>query len=553
MNPILNFSAGCVAAACFAILVPSAQADSVTDWNAVAGDMIVQSKMGTPPAVRVLAIVQTAVYEAVGAVPLLHAGHGIGIAADAAVAAANRATLLRLLPQQTAGIETAYQAALGKLADGPAKSAGIAAGEQAAARVLAWRSADGSSTPESYRPHAAPGQYVPTAPVATPQWPQRKPWLMDSASQFRPATPHALASAQWARDYNEVKALGARNSRVRTAEQTEVARFWEYSLPPIYTGVVRSVANTPGRTVAQNARLLAAAGQAMDDAVIAVMDAKYHYGFWRPVTAIRNGDRDDNGETELEAGWVPLIDNPGHPEYPSAHSILAAAVGELLKAEVGRVRMPELSTSSPTANNAVRRWKSADDFMQEVANARIWEGIHYRFSTETGLAMGRQIAALAAAQVVQSPATAAVPSALAPKTGRLVDSVAARGTQIYECRVDAAAPGGAKWVFVAPKADLFDRNGRPIGTHFEGPHWEASDGSKISGKLEARTDAPQPGAIPWLLLSTRAAGGAGRVSQVTSVQRVNTTGGASPDKGCDTSGVGRVEAVPYTADYLLWS
>jgi hypothetical protein len=213
---------------------------------------------------------------------------------------------------------------------------------------------------------------------------------MASASQFRPGPPPALNSAQWARDYNEVKALGSKNSRQRTPEQTDVAKFWEYSLPPIYNAVTRSVANAPGRSLAQNARLLAAASQAMDDALIAVLDAKYHYGFWRPVTAIRNGDRDDNPTTELEAGWTPLIDNPGHPEYPSAHSILAGAVGELLKAEVGRGRMPELVTSSPSANGATRRWTSTDALMQD-----------YRFSTDTGLAMGKQIGALAAAKVAQ--------------------------------------------------------------------------------------------------------------------------------------------------------
>ncbi|HSV83843.1 MAG TPA: vanadium-dependent haloperoxidase, partial [Ramlibacter sp.] len=236
------------------------------------------------------------------------------------------------------------------------------------------------------------------------QWPQRKPWLLADAAQLRPGPPPALGSAQWARDYNEVKALGAKASRQRSAEQTEVARFWDYSLPPIYHAVARSVTLTPGRTVAQNARLFAAASQAMDDALIAVMDAKYHYGFWRPITAIRNGDRDDNPATDVEPQWAPLIDNPGHPEYPSAHSILAGAVGELLKAEVGRGRMPELATSSPTANGATRRWKTPDAFMQEVAEARVWEGIHFRTSTEVGLTMGRRIGALAAARVAQAPA-----------------------------------------------------------------------------------------------------------------------------------------------------
>ena len=135
---------------------------------------------------------------------------------------------------------------------------------------------------------------MPTAAPAVPQWSQRKPWLMTSAAQFRPGPPPALASDAWARDYNEVKALGGKVSTRRSAEQTEIARFWEYSLPPIYYGVVHSVARMPGREVAQNARLFAAVAQAMDDAMIAVFDAKYHYNFWRPATAIRNGDIDGN-------------------------------------------------------------------------------------------------------------------------------------------------------------------------------------------------------------------------------------------------------------------
>ncbi len=409
MNSAHKFSAVCIAAATFAIATPEARADAVTDWNSTAGDLLVQSRMGTPPAVRVMAIVQTAVHEAVGAAQRLKAADGAGVAAEAAVAAANRTSLYNLVPQQASAIDAAYKTAIAKLPDGSAKAAGIAAGEQAATAVLAWRSDDGASEPDAYRPHTSPGTYVPTATVAVPQWPQRKPWLMASASQFRPGPPPALGSAQWARDYNEVKALGGKNSRQRTPEQTEVAKFWEYSLPPIYDAVTRSVATAPGRSVAQNARLLAAASQAMDDALIAVLDAKYHYGFWRPVTAIRNGDRDNTPATELEAGWLPLIDNPGHPEYPSAHSILAGAVGELLKAEVGKGRMPELATSSPSANGATRRWTSADAFMQEVADARIWEGIHYRTSTDVGLTMGKQIGALAATKVAQLAETFAVP------------------------------------------------------------------------------------------------------------------------------------------------
>ena len=400
MKSASHFKAGIVAmAACAAV---GARADIVTDWNIVAGQTIVEAKIGTPPANRVMAIVQTAVRDALDD-PRLHGAIGPAgarqTAQEAAVAAANRAALVKLLPQQEAAIAAAYQAAIDKLPDGPARAAGIAAGEQAATRVLAQRAGDANLGAERYRPHTTAGAYVPTAAVAAPLWSQRKPWLMASAAQFRPVAPPALDGATWARDYNEVKAFGARNSTQRSAEQTDVARFWEYSLPPIYHGVLRSVALAPGRSVAQNAQFFAAASQAMDDALIAVLEAKYHYGFWRPATAIRNGDIDGNDATAPDATWLPLIDAPLHPEYPSAHSILAGALRTLLRAEFGSGPMPELVTSSPSAKGATRRWSSVESFVQEVGNARIWEGIHYRTSTEVGTAMGRQIGALAATQL----------------------------------------------------------------------------------------------------------------------------------------------------------
>ena len=151
------------------------------------------------------------------------------------------------MPSQQAAIDAAYEAALAQIADGAAKTAGIAVGEQAAAAVMARRADDGAATAESYRPHTTAGTYVPTATPAVTHWPQRKPWLMASAAQFRPGPPPALTSDAWARDYNEVKSFGAKNSTRRSAEQGEIARFWEYSLPAIYFGVVRSVAQVPGR------------------------------------------------------------------------------------------------------------------------------------------------------------------------------------------------------------------------------------------------------------------------------------------------------------------
>jgi hypothetical protein len=325
-------------------VVPSeATADAVTDWNVRANEVLVEAKLGTPPAMRAMAIVQTAVLEAVQAAP--------AASGDAAVAAATRATLLKLVPAQQALIDRGYQAAVAAIPEG-ARAAGIQAGEKAAAAVLAARSDDGASQPVAYRPHAAAGAYVPTAMPALPHYATRKPWLMSGPAQFRPAPPPALDSAAWVREYNEVKAIGAKNSTVRTPEQTDIAQFWDYSLPPIYHGVLRSVAAQPGRDLVQNARLFAAATQALDDAIIAVWDAKYHYNFWRPITAVRNAD----------LGNAPAV---------------------------------ALVTTSPTAKNAARRWTSVDAFVKEVSESRIHAGIHFRSAVQVGNDMGKRIGALA--------------------------------------------------------------------------------------------------------------------------------------------------------------
>lgn len=386
---------------------PLVQADVVTDWNVKAGEIVVEARLGPPPAYRVMAIVHTAVYEAANAITKRYPASGLhleavpGAAVDAAVAAANHATLTKLVPPQQAAIDTAYQAALALIADGAAKTAGIAVGEKAAAATLALCANDGAATGETYRPYTTAGVYVPTVIPAAPQWPQRKPWLMTSPTQFRPGPPPPLTSEVWARDYNEIKALGAKNSSRRTAEQTAIARFWEATLPPIYHGLVRAVATMPGREVTQNARLFAAVTQATDDALIAVLDAKYHYNFWRPVTAIRNGDVDGNDATERDPSWTPFIDTPMHPEYPCAHCIVSATIGTVLQAEISAGPLPTLTTTSYTAQGAARSWTTIDDFMQEVAQARIYDGVHYRNSTEVGTAMGKQIGALAAAKYLR--------------------------------------------------------------------------------------------------------------------------------------------------------
>lgn len=390
----LSFALAPLAAALLATLAQPARADAITDWNLRSAQIIGEARIGTPPATRVMALVQTAAYEAARDASPATKAHPQAV--EAAIAAAHRAAFMQLLPAQRAAIDAAFQAAVAAMPDDALRAQQLAVGERAAQRVLAERAGEMPRAADIYRPHTTPGVYVPTVVPAATQWPQRRPWLLESAHQFRPVAPPALTSERWARDYNEIKALGARDSRQRSAEQTEIGRFWDYSLPAVYHGVVRSVALQPGRELLANARLFAVVAQAMDDALIAVMDAKYTYNLWRPVTAIRNGDADGHDGTERDPSWTPLIDTPMHPEYPCAHCVLAATVSAVLEADSGGRPLPVLGTASPTAQGAVRRWSSLDAFAQEVALARIVAGVHYRHSTEAGLAMGRRIGEWAA-------------------------------------------------------------------------------------------------------------------------------------------------------------
>jgi hypothetical protein len=382
------------------VVAPAARADVVTDANARAADVV--SRIPAPPiTVRAMAIVQVSVFEAVNAItgryPPFRAkvAPAPGASVEAAIAAATRTALLKLMPAQQAAIDADYQALLGPIPDGPAKAAGVAVGEQAATAIVASCADDGMAAPDVYRPHAAPGVYVPTVVPAVAHWGKRRPWLMTRGDQFRPGPPPSLASEAWARDYNEIKAVGSKTSTQRTPEQTAIAKFWEATAPAVYWPVARAVASAPGREVTDNARLFAVAAMAMDDGLIAVFDAKYAYNLWRPVTAIRNGDLDGNDATERDPGWTPFIDTPMHPEYPCAHCIVSGSLGAVLEAEIGAGPAPKLSSASSTAGGAVRTWTSVRDFTQEVAVARIYDGVHYRNSTEVGSEMGRKIGELA--------------------------------------------------------------------------------------------------------------------------------------------------------------
>jgi hypothetical protein len=378
------------------------RADVVTEWNLKSAQFTVAGRLSPPDAWNVLATTGVSVSDALAAIsgkspPLLvKLNPSPDTSIEAAAAAASHAVLLKMIPGQQEGIEAAYQAALAKIPDNPSKQKGIALGSQAAQEVLRARPKD--QTVESYRPFTTAGKYVPTTLPVSLTVALRKPWVLDSCDQFRPGPPPALDSTTWARDYNEIKALGARFNSQRTPEQTEMALFWEATNPIVHLPLAHSVAEMPGRDPMSNARLLAILSMSATDALGAVFDAKYTYNFWRPVTAIRNGDIDGNDATEREASWVPLIDTPMHPEYPCAHCIVSGTIGTLLKTTLAGTPSPKLMTSSPTAPDKPRSWANPDEFMAEVALARIYDGVHYRTSTEVGTAMGIKIAEFAASK-----------------------------------------------------------------------------------------------------------------------------------------------------------
>jgi hypothetical protein len=267
--------------------------------------------------------------------------------------------------------------------------------------IYAWRVTDRADESNQYRPVTTPGIYiVTTLPVAS-HWLNVVPWMMQTASQFRPSAPPQLKSAEWARDYNEIKEFGAKKSAVRTAEQTEIGRFWAMTGPGAWDPIARQLAAVPGRTLLQNARLFALVEMAGADAYIAVFDAKYTFNFWRPITAIRNGDLDGNDQTERVAGWEPLIDTPLHPEYPCAHCITSQAVAVVLEREFYGASIPELTMTSTTLPGVVRKWSSIQDWTDEISAARIYAGVHYRTSSVVGQAMGKKIGELAVNSYLQ--------------------------------------------------------------------------------------------------------------------------------------------------------
>src|SRR5262245_8263456 len=372
-------------------------ADVITDWNEKAVAFITKQRLLPPQAERVIASVHLAMFDAVNSIEPRYRPYRLAAIAtkdtspEAAAAVAAGKVLAGLHPNESEELNSQLAAYLAAIPEGAAKSNGIKVGEEVAAKIVVERKADGASAPDAYRPKTRPGVYVPTPITASSMWPSVKPFAMQSPSQFRPQPPIPLKGKEWATDYNEIKAVGGKASSKRTGRQTEDAQFWLITGPVSYYPIARQLVAARGMNVLESARFMALTSAAVADSYIAVFDAKYHYDFWRPITAIRNGDIDDNAATELDPTWQPIDNTPMHPEYPCAHCISSAAMATVIETVLGSPDIPEVSMTSPTAPGVTHRWSNVWAYADEVALARIYAGFHYRFSTRVGQDMGRKI------------------------------------------------------------------------------------------------------------------------------------------------------------------
>jgi membrane-associated phospholipid phosphatase len=394
----------CVAV--FLLGAAGSRADVVTDWNSAALAAIKAGRTTPPQAARALAILHVAIYDAVNGITQTHepyfvTGKAAGVASvEAAASAAAHRVLIALYPARQMQFDELHMSILARIADGPSQRVGVAWGESVAEAILDFRSGDHSDAVVPYAPTPGVGFWVPTppafAPALLPQWPMVTPFAMTSGDQFRPPAPPSLDSERWISDYNLTKDLGSMSSTTRSIEQTAIARFWAdgagtVTPPGHWNTIAQDVAGQQGTTLEQNARLFALLNIAEADAAIISWDCKYKFEFWRPVTAIRNGDLDPPVETEKDAGWTPLLVTPPFPEYTSGHSTFSGAAAAVLAAFFGG-DMP-FTTESDDLPGVVRSFSSFTAAAQEAGMSRIYGGIHFLSANEAGLASGALLGA----------------------------------------------------------------------------------------------------------------------------------------------------------------
>jgi hypothetical protein len=408
--PIRSWLAALAAAALLTTLAtgtataaPAVAADDptvISDWNALAVTTLAGDT--TKPAVEAIlymAFVHAAVYDAVVGVEgryepyRFHARAPRGTSAQAAAVAAAHKILVSYSPYAQATLDTAYAASLAQIPDGKAKTHGIAFGTRAADNLIRLRADDGRNAPILFTQPPAPGIWRPTppafAPMVDPWMGFVTPLLVHSATQFAPPDPPALTSARYARDFNEVKALGSATSTVRTAAQTSTALFYSGLANVQLQAMLRDQATVRDLDIVDAARMFAAADMSAADTIISVWYAKYVDGFWRPSTAITLADTDDNPATNPDPSWVPLRPDPAYPEYPSGYNGFAAAVTRGLERvfHTQQLQLTVISTAVPD----VRHYDSGSALRQDVVDGRMWLGVHFRFADTASRDMGLRL------------------------------------------------------------------------------------------------------------------------------------------------------------------
>jgi hypothetical protein len=386
-----------------------ARADTVTDWNQTAAAALQAPGTAVPPGAGQgaastvhLAMVHVAVYDAVNAIAGGHEPYAsLPVAEpwysqDAAVAAAARHVLLngdlRFPAARLPGIETLYQDTLAGIQPGPAKEGGIATGVAAATALLAARADDHRFGTFSFTAGTLPGEWVPTSGVFDPAaWLKDvTPFVLRDPDLFRARPPHALHTRAYAADFNEVKAVGRATASTRTQAQTNAANYWgQGNATAAIASILRSVANTQGGTLADHARLLARAYTNAADGLIVTWRDKARYSFWRPITAIRQAAGDGNAATEPEATWTSLIASPPYPDHPSGLTSFGCAVVDTLQHFYGSDAATFSGTNSVMTT---RTFTSFSQVCEDIVDARVWSGIHFRFADEESAKIGRRVA-----------------------------------------------------------------------------------------------------------------------------------------------------------------
>jgi hypothetical protein len=395
-----------MAAATLGVLLAStahASTDPVLEWNSI----MLGTTAGQNPffQARYATITQLAVFEAVNAIDGRFDPYVGSVSAppaassDAAAVAAAHAVLVNYFPASAPSLDGAYAASLARIPDGIRKQQGIAVGEAAAAALIALRTGDGSTPPEFYVPASTePGAWQPT-PGCPPQggillqWRNLRPFAIESTDQFRAAPPPALKSLRYARDYNEVKRVGRVDSAARPQDRADVAQFYAITAPvPVWDSVVAQIAVEQSRSLLETARVLALVNMAISDAQASVFETKYHYTFWRPETAIRAGDTDGNPLTRGDPDFKPFVVTPCFPSYASAHGSSSAAAREVLERTFGG-RHHFIVLNNPALAGVTLQYGNLRQITDDIDDARIYGGIHFRFDQEAGARLGRQVGA----------------------------------------------------------------------------------------------------------------------------------------------------------------